>query len=273
MSAGAVVAVVLYAVLLAGMLAYGLNCFFMVWWHRRIARTRLAPSAPPDAIPDAEPHPLVTVQLPLYNEERVAPRLLDALAAAGFRATFFVVGERARRHPDLVRRIHAAGHEVANHTDTHAEPRSIGWRAFRQELLRTSALLEDLLGEPVRLMRPPKGALTPAKLLAAWSLGLSVVLWNRDPKDYRITDIADIERWLAGYRPHSGDIVLMHDTHPWAAHAVEHWRQATALTSVPVGEWIGRRRPPRGERHSGTPHAAATPPSALPSREQSPSTN
>ncbi len=79
MNAGAVFAVVLYAVLLAGMLAYGLNCFFMVWWHRRIARTRPAPATPPDTIPDGDPHPFVTVQLPLYNEERVAPRLLDAV--------------------------------------------------------------------------------------------------------------------------------------------------------------------------------------------------
>lgn len=203
--------------------------------HARPLAVRTRDAVPPVMLTfDDGPHPEHT------------PRLLDALAAAGFRATFFVVGERVQRHPDVVRQIHAAGHEVANHTYTHSEPQSTSWRRFRDELRRTNALLEDLIGAPVLLMRPPKGSLTPAKLLAAWSLGLTVVLWSCDPRDYRITHTAEIERWLTTYAPRCGDIVLLHDVHPWAAHAVNWWRSHGSLWSLPVGEWIGRPQPAEG---------------------------
>ena len=56
--------------------------------------------------------------------------------------------------------------------------------ALVAEARRTSALLERIAGKPPRLFRPPHGKLTPGKLLGAWSLGQTVVLWNRDPKDY-----------------------------------------------------------------------------------------
>ena len=81
------------------------------------------------------------------------PRLLDRLAAARARGTFFVIGEKAQQHPDLIRRIVAAGHELGNHTLTHGEPSQTSAAQFLDETSQTRRLLQDLTGRDCRLMR------------------------------------------------------------------------------------------------------------------------
>ena len=89
--------------------------------------------------------------------ERLAPRvhlstgrILDLFAAKGVRATFFVLGWIAERHPDLLRRIAAEGHEVASHGFSHVRATQQTPDAFRADVTRTKALLEDTAGVPVR---------------------------------------------------------------------------------------------------------------------------
>lgn len=97
-------------------------------------------------------------------ESRVAgstARLLDLLAAAGARATCFVLGWVAERHPALVRRIVAAGHELASHGYGHAPLWALDRAAFRADLLRAKAILEDAAGVAVRGYRAPSFSLGP----------------------------------------------------------------------------------------------------------------
>lgn len=157
------------------------------------------------------------------------PRILDALAAAGAKATFFVIGERADRYPDIVRRLAAEGHAVGHHSWTHSEPGSTSARVLLQEIRRTRALLEQLTGRPAPLFRPPHGKLTALKLLAVWWERNAVVLWNKDPKDFGLPDAAALLAWAERQPLVAGDIVLLHDVHEQTALALPGILAGTAL--------------------------------------------
>ncbi len=87
-------------------------------------------------------------------------RLLGLFEEAGVQATFFVVGWVAWRHPELVRRITAAGHELASHSFWHEILQRYDRPALRADLERSKKLLEDLGGAPVRGFRAPGASLT-----------------------------------------------------------------------------------------------------------------
>ncbi len=81
--------------------------------------------------------------------------LLDELAHRGIRATFFVVGQVARGHPDLIRNIHEAGHEVASHGWDHRRVHRLTPAEFREDIRRSKEQIEDLTGEAVLGYRAP----------------------------------------------------------------------------------------------------------------------
>jgi len=169
------------------------------------------------------------------------PRLLDALHKAQFCATFFVIGERAQRYPHLIRRIVEAGHELGNHTFTHREPTEVTANSFLEELQRTRDFLHNLTGTNCRLVRPPKGQLALGKCWSIWKQRQTVVLWNIDSHDYRMKTRTEMDRWCAAYRPSRGDILLMHDNHPYAEFAVNEFAgsaQFAQVEFVPVSYWL-----------------------------------
>jgi polysaccharide deacetylase family protein (PEP-CTERM system associated) len=92
--------------------------------------------------------------------------LLETFAETGTQATFFVVGWVASRHPELVRRIAAAGHEVGSHSYWHEVMRGHDRRSLAADLGGSRRLLEDLAGAPVRGFRAPGNSITPA---TAWA--------------------------------------------------------------------------------------------------------
>jgi len=87
-------------------------------------------------------------------------RVLALLDEAGVKATFFVLGWNAERHPDLVRRIAAAGHEIASHGYAHKMIPDQRPEEFRADVCRAKALLEDLTGRPVLGYRAPTFSIT-----------------------------------------------------------------------------------------------------------------
>lgn len=90
-----------------------------------------------------------------HRVERNTDLLLEQFAAAGARATFFVLGAVAEQHPALVRRIAAAGHEIASHGHGHQHLARQLWREFRADVERARRVLEDVAGAPVRGYRAP----------------------------------------------------------------------------------------------------------------------
>ncbi len=112
------------------------------------------------------------------------PKLLDVLAAHEVRATFFMLGGFAQSQAELVRRVAAEGHLVGNHSWSHPDLSRTPARKVREELTRTSDLLEQTIGAPVRYFRPPFGARRPVVFRIARELGLTPVLWNAMTNDW-----------------------------------------------------------------------------------------
>lgn len=142
--------------------------------------------------------------------------LLDVLAAHNARATFFMIGKFVRQRPDLVRRVHAAGHLVGNHTETHPWLSRCSPDRVRDEMTRCQHALEDVLGAAVHYFRPPHGARRPAVFTVARELELKVVQWNVMGWDWeplmakRI--LANVDRGITRARNRGvGANILLHD--------------------------------------------------------------
>jgi peptidoglycan-N-acetylglucosamine deacetylase len=138
------------------------------------------------------------------------PRCLQVLAEANARATFFMIGTQARRHPELVRAIARAGHVIGNHTFTHAHPWRISAKRAQAEVREGAAAIADIAGIAPTVFRPPHGARRRSMLQEARAQGETVVMWDLSAIDWGwLGTAARIERRLN--RAQEGDIILMHD--------------------------------------------------------------
>ncbi len=139
------------------------------------------------------------------------PAVAAALEAGDARGTFFCIGRHLEAHGDVAEALHAAGHELGNHS--HGHPRLLnlrGPRALTVEIERGAAAVRAITGAERPLYRPPIGLKNPPLAVVAGRLGLTVVNWSlhaRDTKGASAQTIAT--RVLARVRP--GDIVCMHD--------------------------------------------------------------
>src|ERR1700733_9025032 len=103
-------------------------------------------------------------------------RLLEVLARHGVHATFFLIGRYVQQHPEIVRDIFQAGHVVGNHTFSHPLLIFKSENEIRHELTQCRSALQDAVGEPSNLFRPPFGGRRPAVLRVARELGLQPVM-------------------------------------------------------------------------------------------------
>jgi peptidoglycan/xylan/chitin deacetylase (PgdA/CDA1 family) len=144
------------------------------------------------------------------------PRLLETLAKRGARATFFLIGDYVLREPALTREIAAAGHSVGNHTMHHLWLPRHPSAKIRAELLACNAAIEQTLGAPVKLFRPPHGAKRPAVLRIANELGMQTVQWNLMVGDWKNRSAEDILQRLrngiaANQKRGRGTNAVLHD--------------------------------------------------------------
>ncbi len=143
----------------------------------------------------------------------VTPAVLDLLDRYGVQATFFCIGERALRHPELCREIAARGHAVENHSLRHRRDFALlGLRGFVRELEAAQDTLTAITGVRPRFFRAPAGLRNPLLDPVLSRLNLSLVSWTRRGFDTRDRDAGAVSarllRGLAG-----GDILLFHDGH------------------------------------------------------------
>lgn len=138
------------------------------------------------------------------------PAMLDVLARASARGTFFMVGKSARRYPEIVARVVAGGHAVGSHTWDHVSFRLITGKYRRAQLRWAEEALGPHLSRP-KLFRPPYGEQGVWGRLDAMRLGYETVCWDAIAEDWRDDPPeAMVERVLTRLRP--GSIVLFHDT-------------------------------------------------------------
>ena len=144
---------------------------------------------------DDGPHPKYTEQL------------LDGLKERGVVATFFVTGENAENYPDIIRREQDEGHLIGNHTYSHIQLTSRNRETFREELVQTNEILEEITGEKISFVRPPYGSWDKS---FEKELNMFPVLWNIDPLDW-CSHNADCIASKVVEKAGDGDIILMHD--------------------------------------------------------------
>ncbi len=163
------------------------------------------------------------------------PLVLDELRRLGAVATFFVVGERAAAHPDLIRRMVAEGHAVGSHSASHPDPWELSVRVLASDYRRGRAMLEAATGEPSRLFRPPKGYWDLRGAVATRAAGLDPWRWTIDTGDWaRGADVESIMESVAAVG--AGDVVLMHDAieKPVSSDTLD--RSATVASIAPLIE-------------------------------------
>jgi peptidoglycan/xylan/chitin deacetylase (PgdA/CDA1 family) len=195
---------------------------------RALSLPRTLPAAAGVAITfDDGPHPEGT------------PAILDVLAAAGAKATFFLVGEQVERRPELAARIVAEGHLVALHGYRHRLQLRLGQRALADDIRRGAAVITQATGTPPTLHRPPYGIYSPAGLRAAREAGLQPLLWSRWGKDWRrFTTPGRIAR-RATRALLGGDVILLHDADFYSA---KHCHRHTVAALGPILTELSRRK-------------------------------
>lgn len=167
------------------------------------------------------PGPYVALTFDDGPNASLTPQVLDILNRYGARATFFVLGENAVRNKSILSRAAAEGHEIGSHTYSHIKMTANSAERIRQEMERTSAVIEEATGRRPRVMRPPYGA-TNARLVDMMyqNYGMSSVLWDIDTRDWQHPGVSVVvQRAVGGAKP--GSIILLHDIHASTLAAVE----------------------------------------------------
>ena len=144
---------------------------------------------------DDGPHPSYTAQL------------LDGLKERGIHATFFVTGEHAELHPDIIERMFNEGHLIGNHTYSHIQLTKGNRDKFKDELIKTNEILKEITGEEVQYVRPPYGSRDKSFDQA---LNMFPVLWPVDPLDWSSRNVGRITEKIVS-KTGENDIILMHD--------------------------------------------------------------
>jgi peptidoglycan/xylan/chitin deacetylase (PgdA/CDA1 family) len=138
------------------------------------------------------------------------PLILDALAARGVRATFFILGRHAERWPDLVKRVAAEGHAIGNHGYFHRKLHLKSPSYVRRDLELGAQAIETAASVRPRLFRAPHGFRSPWVTTIARSLGERTVGWSLGVWDSDRPGVETIaQRAVEGARP--GSILLLHD--------------------------------------------------------------
>ncbi len=203
---------------------------------RDVLRHLLAPVAPSAARALALPRTLagaggVALTFDDGPHPEGTPAVLDVLARAGARATFFVIGEQVARRPALVAEIVAAGHTVALHGYRHRLQLRMTPAQVEEDVARGLSAIGDAVGERPQWHRAPYGIYSSAGLSAARGAGMRPLLWSRWGKDWRklTTPSRIASRALHGVLP--GDVILLHDADFYSAKN-SHRRTVAALELI-----------------------------------------
>ncbi len=196
---------------------------------------------------------------------QLTPKLLDMLKARGIKATFYVVGQNAAEYPDILKRMVAEGHEVANHSWNHTALNKLGAEGLRKQIENTDAAIVAATGIKPTNMRPPYGATNAAlnkKLDEQY--GLKVILWSVDPLDWKNRNSSTVaNRIIQGAHP--GAIILAHDIHATTVNAMPQTFDALLAKGykfVTVSELLAMDKPQQLVKKESAPTPVPAPAAA-----------
>lgn len=142
-------------------------------------------------------------------DPRFTPQILDILRRYRVKATFFIVGNRAAKHPLLVKRIVREGHSIGNHSYNHPQFSKLGIQKFRSQIIRTENIINRIAGFRPRLIRPPYGDINEQQLKWAEVHGYKLVNWNVDSQDWKGLSKEQVKRNILSHAGR-GSIILQH---------------------------------------------------------------
>lgn len=146
---------------------------------------------------------------------RFTPQVLDVLAKHNVKATFFLIGSRAKAHSDITKRIHKDGHAIGNHTYWHPNLSKEEIGRLQWELSETEQAIAEIIGYTPRLFRSPYGALTREIVTFLGEKSNTVIGWDVDSIDWKQPGAEVVaDNVLSNVR--FGSIILMHDGGDWS---------------------------------------------------------
>lgn len=223
------------------------------------------PQPTPEPLPPSLENPVIALTFDDGPSLLDTGGLLDLLAAEEVKATFFVLGSQIERdagRAELLRRAWEEGHEIANHSYSHMIFPGEEAAAVREELAKTSQLIESITGQSPAVMRPPTGAYDDQLLEISRDLGLAIVNWSWQscPEDWNHKEDPE---YIAGYviaNAANGHIILLHDTNSATVASMQDMitglkeRGFRFATVSELLAWQGEGHPVAGEvYHQYTP--------------------
>lgn len=174
--------------------------------------------------------------VPIYsvetNEKKVAltmncawnaddiEQILDILDRKNVKITFFMVGDWIDKYQDAIKKINEAGHEIANHSNTHPHVNNLTYTENVNEIQKCNDKIYNITGKKNKLYRAPYGEYNDNVLLAATDNNFYVIQWNIDTLDYNNLDSDQmIER--INKKINNGSIILMHNGTENTANSLE----------------------------------------------------
>ena len=191
----------------------------VVWWVEPIALFGVLQWATPDIVwrvPISEP--LVALSFDDGPHPAHTEQVLSILAAHDAHATFFLIGQRARAHPELVQAIKAGGHETGNHYLHRGTCLADRLATFSAKLTEAEQAIG--LSAEVKLFRPPAGLAWPWQLRRARELGYTCVLGSAYPHDPAHPPVSYI-RWLVKKNLVPGAVIILHDGISDPSHTIQ----------------------------------------------------
>ena len=211
--------------------------------HRLLAKMSAASGTPPNLQTSAKPRQTIPpaetvtcdefghIQTGPAQENRVAltfddgpnpgvtDRILDEFKLRSVHATFFMIGERIARNPELARRVLAEGHDVANHTYTHPKLPELTDEQADAEIQKTKDIMEQMMNHHANYFRPPYGVLRADQFDLLKRHRLKSVLGDVSPRDWSEPGEEQIiERVLTGAK--AGSIIICHDLAAQTANSI-----------------------------------------------------
>lgn len=137
-------------------------------------------------------------------------KILEILKEYKVKATFFLCGFWVEEYPEMVSAIYDAGIEIGTHSNTHADFTKLSEAEMNIELTTSVNLIEDIIGEKIKLFRAPYGSYNNTVIKSAENLGLKTIQWDVDTLDWKGLDGVEICNRVAS-KVKNGSIILCHN--------------------------------------------------------------
>ncbi len=156
---------------------------FLYGGGQLVKAAKVAGLKPVEQVPTQEKAVALTMNVD-WGEEYI-PDVLRTLEKRDTKITFFVTGRWAKKNPELLKQIAAAGHEIENHGYSHPHPDRLSVAANQEEIKKTESIIRGITGRTTAYYAPPYGERGLSGLKAAQELGYTTILWTLDTVDWR----------------------------------------------------------------------------------------